>query len=185
MFGGGGGFGQQNNTGGGLFGGGGGFGQQNNNTGGECAVSAIRHMPGLTLGFGQSNNAFGQPAQQPQQNQGGLFGGGNTNTNTGFGFGGNNAQQQNNAFGGASTAARPTFGATGTSTFGSTSELKLAICRELANQRHGRGNVRSEHPATTHQHVRRSRQQHWRHVRKSTGRQYRLRLWGDFWPVWC
>ena len=80
----------------------------------------------LTTGFGQTNNAFGQPAQQPQQNQGGLFGGGATNTaNTGFGFGGNNAPQQNNAFGGAATAARPTFGATGTSTFGATSKSHI------------------------------------------------------------
>ncbi|OWZ52424.1 nuclear pore complex protein Nup98-Nup96 [Cryptococcus neoformans c8] len=90
---------QQQQQGGGLFGGGGGgtFGQQN------------------TGGFGQSGTTggFGQPAQ----NTGGVFGGGAT-ANTGFGgFGASNQQQQqpqqSNAFG----AARPTFGASG-STFG-------------------------------------------------------------------
>ncbi|KIR74014.1 nuclear pore complex protein Nup98-Nup96 [Cryptococcus deuterogattii CA1014] len=89
---------QQPQQGGGLFGGGGGggFGQQN------------------TGGFGQTGTTggFGQPAQ----NTGGVFGGGAA-TNTGFGgFGANSQQQQtqqSNAFG----AARPAFGAAG-STFG-------------------------------------------------------------------
>ena len=153
MFGGGGGFGQQNNTGGGLFGGGGGgFGQQNTNTGGKLECSARQRPQELTTGFGQTNNAFGQPAQQPQQSQGGLFGG-NTNTaNTGFGFGGNNAPQQNNAFGGSATAARPTFGATGTSTFGTTSEFSLTQY-SLTDQRPWRGNVWRQHSATTNHHL--------------------------------
>ena len=68
----------------------------------------------LTSGFGQSTSGFGQPQQQQT---GGLFGSTNTNTNTGFGGFGSNTQQQpqqqTNSFG-----ARPTFGATGTSTFG-------------------------------------------------------------------
>ncbi|OCF35297.1 nuclear pore complex protein Nup98-Nup96 [Kwoniella heveanensis BCC8398] len=90
---------QQQQQGGGLFGGGttGGFGQQQN-----------------TSTFGQpATGGFGQPAQQ-QNTGGGLFGGGSTGS-TGFGGFGGGAQQtqQSNAFG----AARPTFGATG-STFG-------------------------------------------------------------------
>ncbi|WWC69668.1 uncharacterized protein I206_103611 [Kwoniella pini CBS 10737] len=68
-----------------------------------------------TGGFGQpSAGGFGQPAQQ--NTGGGLFGGGgSTGTSTfgGFGASAQQPQQQSNAFG----AARPTFGASG-STFG-------------------------------------------------------------------
>ncbi|BEI93211.1 uncharacterized protein CcaverHIS019_0508390 [Cutaneotrichosporon cavernicola] len=93
---------QQQNPSGGLFGGGGStFGQQQN------------------TGFGQNTNTGGfgqqQQQQQPQNTGGGLFG---ANTNTGGGFG-------SSGFGAANTAtntfgARPSFGATGSSTFGGT-----------------------------------------------------------------
>ncbi|GMK55427.1 hypothetical protein CspeluHIS016_0204830 [Cutaneotrichosporon spelunceum] len=92
---------QQQNTGGGLFGGGGGstFGQQQN------------------TGFGQNANTggFGQQQQQPQQSTGGGLFGASNNPGGGFGSGGFGSNTATNSFG-----ARPSFGATGTSTFGGT-----------------------------------------------------------------
>jgi hypothetical protein len=80
----------------------------------------------LTLGgFGGAGGGFGQPAQQQPQG-GGLFGGA-PNTQSAFGGGGGGfgaTNQASSAFG----APRPTFGATGTSTFGAnTSELASQV----------------------------------------------------------